>query len=305
MSQLWLWAGFVAAVAGMLAVDLGSLDRRPHAPSLREAALWSAVWVGLALTFGGIVWAVQGSERAMLYLTGYVLEKSLSVDNLFMFLVLFRFFKIDAQYQARVLHWGILGAIAMRFVFISAGVRLVHRWVYALPLFGVILVVTGAKMLVASGGKHDPRQSGALRLLQRVLPVTPSLHGQSFFVRVAGRWNATPLFAALVLIEAADLVFAADSIPAALAVTPDLFLLYTSNIFAVMGLRALYFLLEGSLDEFRHLKTGISLVLVFIGGKLLAHSWREVPTAWSLALVAGVLTVSIVASLADPRGRKS
>lgn len=290
-----------------MAVDLGVLNKRAHAPSIKEAALWSAVWVGLALIFGAAIWAVEGADRAMLYLTGYVLEKSLSVDNLFVFLVLFRFFKIGPEFQPRVLHWGILGAIALRFVFISAGVALIHRWSYALPLFGLILLVTGGKMLFAGKDEddHHPHNSRTLHLLHKVLPVTESLHGQSFFTTVRGRLEATPLFAALVLIEASDLVFAADSIPAALAVTPDLFLVYTSNIFAVMGLRALYFLLESSIDEFRYLKYGISSALVFIGGKLLVHHRFEVPTAWSLVVVLGSIVLSVAASLADPRGRRA
>lgn len=305
MHESWLWAAFIGAVAVMMAVDLGVLNKRAHPPTLKEAAVWSAIWVGLALTFGAAIWAVEGAERAMLYLTGYVLEKSLSVDNLFVFLVLFRFFKIGPEHQARVLHWGILGAIALRFVFISMGVALIHRWTYALPLFGLILLVTGGKMLFADkdDGDHQPHKSKTLHLLHKVLPVTESLHGQAFFTTVRGRLEATPLFAALVLIEASDLVFAADSIPAALAVTPDLFLVYTSNIFAVMGLRALYFLLEGSIDQFRHLKYGISFALVFIGAKLLVHQWFAVPTGWSLAVVFGSITLSIAASLADPRGR--
>jgi tellurite resistance protein TerC len=298
MSQAWLWFLFVAAVAAMLAVDLGVLGTRAHKPSLREAAGWSAAWIGLALAFGGVIWALQGSERALLYLTGYVLEKSLSVDNLFIFLIIFRFFAIGEEHQMRVLHWGILGAIVMRFVFIFAGVSLIHRSHWVLAAFGVVLLWTGGKMLFSGERRHDPENHPVLRLLHKVLPVTEGLHGQSFFTRINGALYATPLFAALVVIEASDLVFAADSIPAALAVTPDLFLVYTSNIFAVMGLRALYFLLESSLSEFRHLKTGISIALLYVGAKLLLHPWYEIPTGWSLAVIVLVLSVSIAASLA-------
>lgn len=297
MTQTWLWFAFVVGTVAMLAFDLGVLNHRGRAPSLKEAAIWSAVWVALALAFGGAIWAFEGADRAMLYLTGYVLEKSLSVDNLFVFLVLFKFFGIGSEHQPRVLQWGILGAVAMRFVFIFAGVSLIHRWVWLLPVFGVILVITGGKMLFASDhDEFEPHKSPALKLLHRFLPVTESLHGSVFFTRIAGRLHATPLFAALVVIEFSDLIFAADSIPAALAVTPDLFLVYTSNIFAVMGLRALYFLLAGSLDKFRYLKAGISIVLVFVGAKLLIHPWLDIPSGWSLALVGGTLAAAIAAS---------
>ena len=296
MTQPWLWLLFAALVAAMLAVDLGMLGRRAHKPTMRESAAWSAAWIFLALSFGGAIWAFQGSERATLYLTGYVLEKSLSVDNLFVFLIIFRFFSIGDEHRPRVLHWGILGAIVMRFVFIYAGVALIQRSHWVLMVFGAVLLWTGGKMLFSSERKHEPQKHPVLRLLHKVLPVTESLHGQSFFTRIDGLLHATPLFAALLVIEASDLIFAADSIPAALAVTPDLFLVYTSNIFAVMGLRALYFLLESSLSEFRYLKTGISIALLYVGAKLLVHPWLAIPAGWSLAVITTVLGVSIAAS---------
>ena len=296
MTQTWLWFSFVILVAAMLAVDLGVLGGRAHKPSLRESALWSAAWIGLALAFGGVIWAAQGPDRALLYLTGYVLEKSLSIDNLFVFLVIFKFFDIGNDRRPRVLHWGILGAIVMRFVFIFAGVSLIRRVRWILPLFGVILFWTGGKMLLSKEARRDPRAHPVLRLLRKVLPVTESLHGQAFFTRVGGALNATPMFAALLVIEASDLIFAADSIPAALAVTPDLFLVYTSNIFAVMGLRALYFLLESSLSRFRYLKFGISFALIYVGAKLLVHPWLEIPSASSLAVIVGALSASVAAS---------
>lgn len=305
MSQTWLWVLFVVGVAAMLGVDLGLLGGRARKPSMREAAAWSAAWIGLALAFGGAIWALQGPERAMLYLTGYVLEKSLSVDNLFVFLIIFRFFSIGDEHQSRVLHWGILGAIVMRFVFIYAGVSLIRRSHWVLAFFGAVLLWTGGRMLLSGERKHEPRKHPALRLLHKIVPVTEGLHGDSFFTRIDGAWNATPLFAALVVIEASDLVFAADSIPAALAVTPDLFLVYTSNIFAVMGLRALYFLLESSLSEFRHLKTGISLALLYVGAKLLVQPWLEIPAGWSLAVIAAVIGLSIAASLAGSKPRRA
>lgn len=305
MSQTWLWFLFVVSVAAMLAVDLGVLGVKAHKPTIKEAALWSAAWVLLSLAFGGVIWWFQGAERATLFLTGYVLEKSLSVDNLFVFLIIFKFFSIGDEHQPRVLHWGILGAIILRFVFIFAGVTLIARAHWVLMAFGGVLLWTGAKMLFSKEEKHDPKKHPVLHLLHKVLPVTESLHGQSFFTRIQGVLHATPLFAALVVIEASDLVFAADSIPAALAVTPDLFLVYTSNIFAVMGLRALYFLMESSLSEFRYLKTGISLALLYIGVKLLIHPWLAIPSTVSLAVILLLLGVSIAASLAvgDGRGR--
>lgn len=303
MNQTWLWIAFAGAVSAMLALDLGVLNRRAHAPTMKESAVWSLVWIALALAFGGAIWRLEGSERAMLYLTGYVLEKSLSVDNLFVFLILFRFFGVGPQHQPRVLHWGILGAIVLRFVFIYAGVAAVHRAQWLLLVFGVLLLWTGGKLLLAPSDEPEPEKHPALRLLHRFLPVTEELHGESFFTRVQGRLHATPLFAALVLVEASDLIFAADSIPAALAVTPDLFLVYTSNIFAVMGLRALYFLLESSLQEFKHLRKGISLALMYVGAKLLVHRWYEIPTWVSLAVVAGVIAASVIASLLDRRER--
>lgn len=304
MPQTWLWFLFVVAVAAMLGVDLGMLGVRAHKPTIKEAAAWSAAWIALALSFAGVIWAVQGADRAMLYLTGYVLEKSLSVDNLFVFLIIFKFFAIGDEHQPRVLHWGILGAIVMRFVCIFAGVSLIQRAHWMLGVFGVVLLWTGGKMLFAKAEKHEPHKHPVLRLLRKVVPVTESLHGQSFFTRVGGVLHATPMFAALLVIEASDLIFAADSIPAALAVTPDLFLVYTSNIFAVMGLRALYFLLASSLSEFRHLKTGISIALLYVGGKLLAHPWLEIPAGWSLAVIVLVLSASIAASLIDADGRR-
>lgn len=304
MSQTWLWFLFVIAVAAMLGVDLGVLGVRAHKPTIKEAAAWSAAWIALSLAFAGVIWAVQGADRAMLYLTGYVLEKSLSVDNLFVFLIIFKFFAIGDEHQPRVLHWGILGAIVMRFICIFAGVSMIQRFSWMLAVFGVVLLWTGGRMLFAEEKNHEPHKHPILHLLRKVVPVTENLHGQSFFTRVQGVLHATPMFAALLVIEASDLIFAADSIPAALAVTPDLFLVYTSNIFAVMGLRALYFLLESSLSEFRYLKTGISLALVYIGVKLLIHHWFEIPSAWSLVVIVLLLGVSIAASVIGGDGRR-
>lgn len=301
MTSTWLWFVFVVSVAAMMAIDLGVLQKKAHAVSMREAAIWSLVWVMMALGFCGVIWATQSGERAMLFLTGYVLEKTLSVDNLFVFVLIFHYFSIPPEHQSRILHWGILGAIAMRFVFIFAGVALIQSSHFVLYLFGGILLWTGLKMLFAGDEKPEPHKNPALRLLHKLMPVTEGLHGQNFTTTINGKLHATPLLAALVVVEASDLLFAIDSVPAALAVTPDLFLVYTSNIFAVMGLRALYFLLAGSMLEFKYLKTGISLVLVFIGVKLIAQHWYKMPVAWSLAVIGGTLTAAIVASIVSDR----
>jgi tellurite resistance protein TerC len=294
----WVWWTTIIVTVSVLLFDVVVIGRRPHEPSTKEVSLALGGYVALAVVFGIGVWVFSGHQFGTEFFAGWLTEYSLSVDNLFIFLIIFRFFAIGEEHQMRVLHWGILGAIVMRFVFIFAGVSLIHRSHWVLAAFGVVLLWTGGKMLFSGERRHDPENHPVLRLLHKVLPVTEGLHGQSFFTRINGALYATPLFAALVVIEASDLVFAADSIPAALAVTPDLFLVYTSNIFAVMGLRALYFLLESSLSEFRHLKTGISIALLYVGAKLLLHPWYEIPTGWSLAVIVLVLSVSIAASLA-------
>jgi tellurite resistance protein TerC len=305
MGVALVWAGFVLIMTVMTAVELGVLQRRAHVVRLREAALMTAFWWTLALLFCGATALVYGGEKAMLFLAGYLLEQSLSVDNLFVFLLVFEAFAVAPEHQPRILQWGILGAIVMRFIFIYAGVSLVRASHLMFYVFGGILIWTGARMLTAKQDHHGkPRDNPALRLLHRFLPVTESPHGQSFFTHVAGRWHATPLFAALVVIEATDLVFAMDSIPAALGVTSDLFVVYTSNIFAVMGLRSLYFLLAGSMMEFRYLKTGISAILVLIGAKLMLHGVVDVPVGASLGAVAGVLALSIGASLVPERKKR-
>jgi len=301
----WLWAGFVLLVATMLAVDLGVLQKKAHAMRMREAGIMTALWVFLAVVFGGIIYWAYGHDKAMQFFAGYILEKSLSVDNLFVFILIFHYFRIPAEYQPRILHWGILGAIVMRFIFLSAGISLLQRFSFLFYVFGAVLVWTGGKMLFSrEDDTPQPGKNPALRLLHRFLPVTEGLHGQVFFTRIADRLCATPLFAALVVIEASDLVFAVDSIPAALGITNDLFVVYTSNIFAIMGLRAMYFLLAGSMMEFKYLKTGVSVVLCFVGLKMGAKDFFHIPTGLSLAVIAGVLALSVVASLADSRAKR-
>ena len=293
----WLWAAFVAIMGVMLVVDLGVFQKKARVMSVREAGIMVAVWWTLAAAFAAAVYFVYGHDKAFQFVSAYILEQSLSVDNLFVFILVFAFFGIAAENQPRILHWGILGAIAMRFIFIFAGLSLLeasHLMFYA---FGAVLVWTGGKMLFSDDEQMEPEKNPALKLLHRFLPVTKGLHGHRFFTRLDGVLHATPLFAALVVIEATDLIFAVDSIPAALGVSSDLFVVYTSNIFAVMGLRSTYFLLAGSMTEFKYLKTGVSAVLVFVGVKMIAKDFYHVGTGASLAVIAGVLVVSIAASL--------
>ena len=304
LSPWLLWTGFTLFVLAMLALDLGVFHRRAHAVSLREAAAWSAVWVALALLFNAGVWHVRGGGPALEFLTGYLIEKSLSVDNLFVFAMLFSAFAVPAELQHRVLFWGILGALVMRAAFILAGTALLAAFHWVVYLFGAFLVFTGVKMYLLRNHRADVLDSRLLRWLRRHVPVTEGYRGGRFFVREGSRRLATPLFLVLVLVEATDLVFAVDSIPAIFAVTSDPFLVYSSNVFAILGLRSLYFLLAGVLDRFVYLKVGLAAVLVFVGGKMLLVDVVKVPATLSLAVVASILAGSVVASLAHARQRR-
>ncbi len=294
----WLWAGFVAVMSVMMVLDLGIFNKKAHVMSVREAGVMVGIWWALAAAFALAVYFVYGHDKAFQFVSAYILEQSLSVDNLFVFILVFSFFGIGPEEQPRVLHWGILGAIAMRFIFIFAGLSLLEASHLMFYVFGAILVFTGGKMLFSGDEQMDPAKNPALKLLHKFLPVTQGLHGHKFFTRIDGVLHATPLFAALIVIEGTDLIFAVDSIPAALGVSSDLFVVYTSNIFAVMGLRSMYFLLAGSMSEFKYLKTGVSAVLVFVGLKMIAKDWYHVSTGHSLLVIAGVLALSIGASLA-------
>ncbi len=293
----WLWAGFVLVMSVMMVLDLGIFQKKAHVMSVREAGVMVAIWWALALAFCGAVYFVYGHDKAFQFLSAYILEQSLSVDNLFVFILVFTFFGIGPEEQPRVLHWGILGAIAMRFIFIFAGLSLLEASHLMFYIFGAVLVFTGVKMLFSGEEQMDPQKNPALRLLHKFLPVTTGLHGHKFFTRVDGVLHATPLFAALVVIEGTDLIFAVDSIPAALGVSSDLFVVYTSNIFAVMGLRSMYFLLAGSMSEFKYLKTGVSAVLVFVGVKMIIKDWHHVSTGASLLVIGGTLAAAILASV--------
>jgi len=297
MAVTWLWAGFVLVMTVMMILDLGILQKKAHVMTVPQAARMVAVWWALAGIFALAVYFVYGHDKAFQFVSAYILEQSLSVDNLFVFILVFSFFNIDAENQPRVLHWGIIGAIVMRFIFIFAGLSLLEASHLMFYVFGAILVFTGGKMLFSGEEQMEPGKNPALRLLHKFLPVTTGLHGHKFFTRLDGVLHATPLFAALVVIEATDLIFAVDSIPAALGVSSDLFVVYTSNIFAVMGLRSTYFLLAGSMSEFKYLKTGVSAVLIFVGVKMIIKDWYHITTGASLAVIGGVLLVAIIASI--------
>jgi tellurite resistance protein TerC len=292
-----LWGGFLCFVLAMLALDLGVFHRKAHTVSIREAAIWSAVWVGFALLFGAGVHHWYGPERALEFATGYVIEKALSVDNIFVFVVIFGYFAVPNALQHRVLFWGILGALVMRAIFIMLGGAFLAKFHWAIYVFGGILVVTGIKLLVQRNEHYDPAGNPIVKLFRRFMPVSDKYDGQNFFTRIDGRRVATPLFLALLVVEATDVVFAVDSIPAIFAITKDPFIVFTSNIFAILGLRSLYFLLAGVVDKFRYLKLGLSFVLVFVGLKMLLVDYYKVPVGLSLAIIAGILGGSVIASL--------
>lgn len=292
-----LWAGFTGFILGLLALDLGVFHRKAHAIRLKEALGWSAVWIALALAFNWGVFHWFGPQRGLEFLTGYLIEKALAVDNIFVFLVLFSTFAVPTAYQHRVLFWGILGALVMRAVFIFLGAALIQRFHWVLHVFGVILVLTGIKLLLQRNAEVHPERNPLFRLFKRVVPSVGEYHGQRFTVVKDGRRYATPLLLVLVAVEATDVVFAVDSIPAIFAVTQDPFIVYTSNIFAILGLRSMYFLLAGVIERFVYLKVGLALVLAFVGAKMLIVDLYKIPIAVSLAVIAALLTGSVVISL--------
>jgi tellurite resistance protein TerC len=302
LTETWFWIAFAAILVVMLAIDLGVVHRRAHTVSLREAAIWSAVWVALSLAFGLGVWIFMGPTQGLEFYTGYLIEKALSIDNIFVFVLIFSYFRVPQQFQHRVLFWGVLGALVMRGVFISAGVLLLETFDWVFYLFGAFLVYSGFRMARSKPQIH-PSQNPFLRLLQRALPITDAYHGARFFVRNrdgderGAGWCATPLLIVLVLVETTDVIFALDSIPAVFAITRDPFIVYTSNMLAVLGLRALYFLLAGVIERFRYLKFGLSAVLVLVGAKMLAEDFVHVPIGASLAAIGLILGVSVLLSL--------
>jgi tellurite resistance protein TerC len=299
--ELWIWATFVAGIVGLLLLDLFVFHRDAHEVSFKEAALFSAFWISLGLLFGGVIWWWRGSEDAASYFAGFLIEKSLAVDNIFVFALIFTYFAVPAKYQHRVLFWGVLGALVFRAAFIAGGAALLETFHWTIYVFGAFLVFTGIRMARSRDEAIHPERNPALRLFKRVVPTTDEYHGQNLTVREAGRRMATPLLAVLVLIETSDILFAVDSIPAIFAVTSDPFLVFTSNAFAILGLRALYFMLAGMIDRFVFLKIGLAAVLVFVGAKMLLTDVWHIPIWLSLAFIAFAIVLSIALSLRATR----
>jgi tellurite resistance protein TerC len=296
-----LWVGFVVFVLSMLAVDLGIFNRKAHSTTAREALAWSLVWISLSLAFDGLLWWRFGRDHAIEFLAGYLLEKSLSIDNIFVFVVLFGALGIPRVYQHRVLFWGVTSALVLRAGMIFAGTAMLAKFHWLMYVFGGFLVVTGAKLFIDRNKEEDPANGWVLKTAQKIIPSTRSLHGEHFFVVENGRRLATPLFMALVLIEISDVIFAVDSIPAVFAITTDPFLVFTSNIFAILGLRSLFFLLADLVDRFRYLKVGLAGVLVFVGIKMTIVELYEMPPSLSLLGILGMLAASVIASLVASR----
>ena len=302
--EFWLWTGFAIFVFGMLALDLGVFHRQAHTVSFKEAAGWTVLWVFLAFLFGLGVYHFEGYRKAVEFYTGYLIELSLSADNVFVFVLIFTYFAVPERLQHKVLFWGVLGALVMRVLMIGLGASLIQRFGWLLYPFGIFLIFTGCKMIFSKEKKLHPEQNPLVRWITRRMPVTTGYREGSFFVREGGARSATPLFVALVCVEVSDLIFAVDSIPAIFAVTLDPFIVYTSNVFAIIGLRSLYFVLARVIDKFYYLRTGLGVVLGFVGVKmLLVHTDHEIDTLLALGIVAAVLTISLIASVIRTRLR--
>lgn len=295
-----LWWVFGGVVLAMLVLDLGVINRKAHVIRLKEASLWSFVWISVALAFSALVFFWMGQEKALEFLTGYVIEESLSVDNLFVFLVIFSYFRVPREFEHKVLFWGIVGVLITRGIFITAGVALIHKFHWVLYLFGLILIVTAAKLAFKEDEEIHPENNPVLKLFRRLMPVTENYEGASFFVRRMGRLAATPLFVVLLVIESTDIVFAVDSVPAILGITHDPFIVYTSNIFAILGLRSLFFMLSGIMRLFHRLHYGLAFILGFVGIKMLIADFYKIPVGAALMVIAAALALSILASLIWP-----
>lgn len=299
------WLLFTVFVLLMLALDLGVFHRKTHEVSVKEALSWTLVWVFLAMVFNAIVFFWKGQQQALEFFTGYLVEKALSVDNIFVFIMIFTYFQIPTKYQHKILFWGILGALVLRIIFIFAGVALIEKFHYTIYFLGALLIYTGYKMFYHNDATIDPERNPAIRFFRKFMPVTPQLHGSKFFVRIDKKNFATPLFLVLILIETSDLIFAVDSIPAILAITQDQFIVFTSNVFAIMGLRSLYFALAGVIHRFWLLSYGLAVVLIFVGIKMLLIDVYKIPIEWSLVFIAFVITASVIVSLKIPENRIS
>jgi len=300
-NQVLVWVIFNIFVLAMLALDLGVFHRQAHVVKTREALVWSAIWIALALIFNVMIYFWRGPDIALEFLTGYLIEKSLSVDNIFVFLMIFSYFSVPPLHQHKVLFWGILGALIMRAIFIVTGIALIQKFHWIIYIFGAFLILTGVRMVLQKDKEIQPERNPVLRLFKRFLPVTDRYEGGKFFVKRNGKYLATPLFVVLLVVETTDLLFAVDSIPAVLAITLDPFIVYTSNVFAILGLRALYFALAGIVQLFHYLPYGLAAILVFVGFKMLIAEFYKIPVGIALGVVAGLLLISVIASIARPR----
>jgi tellurite resistance protein TerC len=300
VNQLLFWVLFNAFVLAMIGLDLWIFRRPAQQIKFREALTWSILWIALAGVFAGLLYFWQGRTSAVEFTTGYVIELSMSVDNLFIFLLIFKYFRLPADHQHKVLFWGVLGALIMRGMFIVVGIKLIQTFHWVIYLFGALLVYSGIRLVRQKEVTVDPEKNLVLRMLRKVIPVTEDFEGDKFFVRRAGLY-ATPLLAVLVLLETTDLLFATDSIPAVLAITVKPFIVYTSNVFAILGLRAMYFVLAGMMESFHYLHYGLSIVLIFVGAKMLSEDFYQIPTEIALACVVGVILISVLASMINPK----
>ena len=296
-TDITFWIFFILFILLMLAIDLGVFHRKSHAVSFKESLLWTMVWMGLAMIFNALIYFWKGPEKALEFLTGYLIELSLSVDNLFVFILIFGYFHVAPQYQHRILFWGILGALILRIIFIFAGAALLVKFHWMIYLFGGILIVSGYKMFFQKDKKIEPDKNPALRLFKKFFPVTEHTDGSKFFIKQNNKWFATPLFLVLLIVETTDVIFAVDSVPAILAITTDTFIVFTSNAFAILGLRSLYFALAGIINVFRYLHFGLAAILIFIGMKMVLADVYKLPIEVALFSVVGILIISIVASL--------
>jgi tellurite resistance protein TerC len=291
------WIGFNAFVIIMLALDLGVFHKKVHKIPVKEAVIWTLVWITLALIFNVLIYFDMGKTKALEFLTGYVIEYSLSVDNIFVFILIFSFFKVNNKYQHKVLFWGIIGALIMRAIFIFAGVVLITRFHWIIYIFGGFLIITGIRMLFHGDKEVDPDKNPVVRFFRKFLPVTDTMHEDKFFIKQNSKTYATPLFLVLLIIESSDLIFAVDSIPAVLAISQDSFIVYTSNIFAILGLRSLYFSISGIMEYFRFLKIGLAFVLTFVGVKMCTSDFFDIPVLYSLLIIISILLISVLASV--------
>lgn len=298
--ELILWITFNLFILLMLALDLGVFQKHSHVVSVKEALIWSAVWILLALLFNVFIYFQFGEQKALEYFTGYLLERSLSTDNIFVFILLFSYFKVPQEYEHKVLFWGVIGALILRAALIVLGVVLITKFAWIMYIFGGLLVITGFKMALKTEEDIHPENNFVVKLFKKVFPVTADYHGSKFFVKVKNKNFATPLFIVLISIEVTDLVFAFDSIPAIFAVTTDPFIIYTSNIFAILGLRAMYFALAGIMNKFHYLKIGLAMILIFIGVKMLLVELYKIPIEVSLAIIGIILAASVIYSIARP-----